>query len=270
MTNVDTTREEPVQKLRSLFDLTGQVAVITGGSRGLGLQMAEALGEFGARTVLVARKEEQLKEAASALEELGVEADIRVCDMTKPGFAQPLVDSILHRHGKIDILVNNAGTSWGAPAASYPAQGWQKVINLNVNALFELTQYVASQVFIGQRKGSIINMASMEAFRGHPASRIGTVAYNTSKGAVVSMTTALAAEWGQYGIRINAIAPGHFPSSMTKGLLETHGDEILNEIPLRKFGNASDLKGATLLLASDAGGHISGQTIIVDGGASAM
>jgi gluconate 5-dehydrogenase len=254
--------------LAGLFDLSGRVAVVTGGSRGLGLQIASALGEFGASLALVARKQADLD---SAVERLGVAGCIAVgvaADLGSPEAASDLAGRVIERFGRIDILVNNAGTTWGAPAEDYPVEGWNKVIALNVTGLFLLTQAVARHAFLRQGKGAVVNVASVEGLLGHHPDRQGTIAYNAAKGAVISMTRALAAEWGPRNVRVNALAPGFFPSRMTKVVLEQHGEECLRQTPLGKLGGDTDLMGAALLLASDAGGHITGQTLVIDGGAS--
>ena len=255
--------------LSGLFDLTGRVAVVTGGSRGLGLQIASALGEFGASLALVARKQADLDAAVEKLTREGRTAVGFVADLGKTSeAAASLTARVMERFGRIDVLVNNAGATWGAPAEEYPLEGWNKVIDLNVTGLFLLTQAVARSAFLKQGKGAVINVASVEGLQGHHPDRPGTIAYNTAKGAVVNMTRALAAEWGPRNIRVNALAPGFFPSKMTKVLLERHGDEVLRETPLGKLGGDTDLMGAAVLFASDAGGHITGQTLVVDGGAN--
>jgi NAD(P)-dependent dehydrogenase (short-subunit alcohol dehydrogenase family) len=255
--------------LTKLFDLTGRVAVVTGGSRGLGLQIASALGEFGASLVLVARKQADLDAAVEKLNSEGQTAVGFVADLgATPEAGSDLTERVMERFGRIDVLVNNAGATWGAPAEDYPLAGWNKVIDLNVTGLFLLTQAVARSAFLKQGKGAVINVASVEGLQGHHPDRPGTIAYNTAKGAVVNMTRALAAEWGPRNIRVNALAPGFFPSKMTKVLLEKHGDEVLRETPLGKLGGDTDLMGAALLFASDAGGHITGQTLVIDGGAN--
>ena len=254
--------------LTGLFDLSGRVAIVTGGSRGLGLQIAHALGEFGAALALVARKKGELDVAVQQLGAAGRKAVGFVADVGVPDEVDRLTAHVLEQFGRIDILVNNAGATWGAPAEDYPLSGWNKVIGLNVTGLFLLTQSVARAAFLKQGKGAVINIASVEGMQGHHPDRVGTIAYNTAKGAVVNMTRALAAEWGPRNIRVNAIAPGFFPSKMTAATLEQHGTEALRHTPLGKLGGDTDLMGAALLLASDAGGHITGQTIVVDGGAS--
>jgi gluconate 5-dehydrogenase len=253
--------------LRTLFDLTGRVALITGGSRGLGLQIAEALGEFGATVVLAARKQAELDEAVAHLAGLGVVAFAIATDLRDADSAQGLTDAVMQRAGRIDILVNNAGMSWGAPAEEHTQAQWTRVMDLNLNALFYLTQAVGKAWMIPNRAGRIINVASVAGLKGNQSGSLGTIAYNTSKGGVVNFTRALAAEWGKYGITVNALAPGWFPSKMTRGTLAQHGDAFAARTPLGKLGGPDDLKGAALLFASDASGHITGQILAVDGGA---
>ena len=259
-----------MDKLHTLFDLTGRVALVTGGSRGLGLQIAEALGEFGATVVLAARKPDELAAAVAHLTALGIAASSIVTDLRTPEAAQALADGVIARHGRIDILVNNAGATWGAPAQDHRPEHWRRVMDVNVDGLFYLTQCVARLAMIPQGAGRIVNIASVAGLKGHHHSGTPTIAYNTSKGAVVMMTRALAAEWGQWGITVNAIAPGWFPSRMTKGTLEAQGDALAERTPLRKLGGPHDLKGAALLFASDAGGHITGQVLAIDGGATVI
>jgi NAD(P)-dependent dehydrogenase (short-subunit alcohol dehydrogenase family) len=254
--------------LTRLFDLTGRVAIVTGGSRGLGLQIASALGEFGASLALVARKQPDLDAAVEQLNTATHPAVGFAANLGTPEAASDLTERVIRHFGRIDILVNNAGTSWGAPAEDYPLDGWNKVIDLNMTGLFLLTQAVARRAFLKQGKGAVVNVASVEGLLGHLPDRPGTVAYSAAKGAVISMTRALAAEWGSRNIRVNALAPGYFPSKMTKVILDKHGDEILRQTPLGKLGGDTDLMGAAVLLASDAGGHITGQTLVIDGGAS--
>lgn len=267
MVDADTHR---AGRLATLFDLSGRIAVVTGGSRGLGFQVAAALAEFGAHVVLVARKQSELDAAVAALRHDGLAADSLAIDLGAEGAAASLVHDIMERHGHIDILVNSAGATWGAPAEDYPDEGWNKVMHLNVTSLFGLIRAVTVAAFLPAGRGSVINIASVEGLGGHHPSMTGTIAYNTAKGALVNMTRALAAEWGPRGIRVNAIAPGYFPSKMTAGTLEQHGDYILGQTPLGKLGGPDDLKGAALLLASDAGGHITGQIVVIDGGASVI
>jgi gluconate 5-dehydrogenase len=258
------------RKIQQLFDLTGQVALVTGGSRGLGLQMAHALGEAGAKIMLSSRKAADLEAAAAQLQAAGIDARWIAADCGKEDDIRRLATETLERMGTIDILVNNAGASWGAPAEDHPLEAWDKVMNLNVRGYFLLSQEVAKRCMIPRRKGRILNVASIAGLAGNP-SEMKTIAYNTSKGAVVNFTRALAGEWGEYGITVNAICPGFFPSKMTYGLLEKMGaDNMAKGAPLRRLGDDEDLKGLALLFASDAGKHITGQWMAVDGGVSAI
>jgi NAD(P)-dependent dehydrogenase (short-subunit alcohol dehydrogenase family) len=252
--------------LKELFDLSGRVALISGGSRGLGLQIAEALGEFGAALALVARKEEELAGAVEHLALQGIAATPITADLSDPAAAETIVARTLAARGRIDILVNNAGAAWGAPAETHPLAAWRRVIDLNLTGTFLLTQAVGRLAMLPARSGRILNVASIEALRGRPAGMPGTIAYATSKGGVISFTCSLAAEWGPHGITVNAIAPGFFPSRMTRGTLERFGADLIARTPLGKLGGAQDLKGAALLFASDAGGHITGQVLAIDGG----
>lgn len=252
------------------FDLKGKTALITGGSRGLGLQLAEALGEQGARLVISSRKSVDLEEARKHLSGLGVDVDYVPADNSKDDDVVRLADEALNKLGRIDILVNNAGATWGAPAEDHPIDAWDKVMNLNIRSIFLLTQRVGKLSMIPNRYGRIINLASIAGLRGNRGAT-QTLAYNTSKGAVVNFTRALAGDWGKYGITVNALAPGFFPSKMTSGIIKALGEDKLAEgVPLRRIGDNEDLKGAALLFASDAGKHITGQILAVDGGSTAV
>ncbi len=255
--------------VKQLFDLTGKVALITGGSRGLGLQMAEALGEMGAKLALTARKADELAEAKAHLEKLGIEAITVASDLSKFDQIPGLVDAVLKHYGKLDILVSNAGATWGSPAENYPDDAWMKVINLNLNGMFFLTREVGKRCFIPQKSGKIIVTASIAGLRGNPP-EMGTIAYNASKGADVNFVRALDSEWGRHNINVNAICPGFFPSKMANGLIDTLGEKIIAGTPLGRIGGPEDLKGLVVLLASEAGRHISGQAIAVDGGSMAF
>jgi len=256
---------------KNLFDLTGKTALITGGSRGLGLQMAEALGSQGAKVLLSARKTDELQQAQAHLQGLGIEAHFVAGDVAKDDDIAALADAAIDKLGHVDILINNAGASWGAPAEDYPAEAWDKVFNLNIRGLFLLTQRVGKRSMIPRKYGRILNIASIAGLRGNPPGPMQTIAYNSSKGALVNFTRALAGEWGKYGITVNALAPGFFPSKMSNGLIKTLGEEaLIGNSPLQRLGDDEDLKGATLLFASDAGKHITGQVLAVDGGYSAV
>lgn len=255
----------------SLFDLSGRVALVTGGSRGLGLQIAEALGDAGAKIMLSARKAPELEEAVAHLQDRGIDARWIAADGAKETDIQRLVDETLQRLGPVDVLVNNAGATWGAPAEDHPIEAWDKVMNLNIRGVFLLTQAIGKRCMIPRRQGRIINIASIAGLGGHLPTIMSTIAYNTSKGAVINFTRALACEWGRYGITVNAIAPGFFPSKMTRGTLEAVGEDTLAaHAPLQRLGDDEDLKGAALLFATRAGKHITGQILAVDGGVSAL
>ena len=256
----------PVQKL---FDLTGRTALVTGGSRGLGLQIAEALGEAGAKILLTSRKAADLEEAAADLQAKGIDTRWVAADASEATQVDKVVAEALQRLGHIDILVNNAGATWGAPAEDHPIEAWDKVMNLNIRSVFLMSQAVGRASMIPRRAGRIINVASIAGLSG--SSRMQYIAYGTSKGAVVNFTRTLAGEWGRHGINVNALAPGFFPSKMTAGTLKAIGAEKLGAMsPLGRIGDDDDLKGAALLFASAAGKHITGQILAVDGGVSAV
>ncbi|MBK4738696.1 SDR family oxidoreductase [Noviherbaspirillum pedocola] len=256
--------------VQALFDLSGRTALVTGGSRGLGLQMAHALGEAGASVMISARKADELEKAAVELRTGGIDVATSVADVSRHADVMALTDAALQAFGHVDILVNNAGTTWGAPAEEFSLEAWDKVMNLNVRGLFLLTREIGKRSMIPRRSGRIINIASVAALGGN-IKLMQAVGYNTSKGAVLTFTRCLAAEWGRYGINVNAIGPGVFPSKMANGMIEQVGAEnVRDNIPLNRMGDDEDLKGPLLLLASDAGKHMSGVFIPVDGGASAV
>jgi len=256
--------------IKKALDLTGKSALITGGSRGLGLQIAEALGEQGASIILSSRKAPDLEQAQKHLAGLGIKADWIAADNSREDDVKRLADEAITKLGKVDILVNNAGATWGAPTEDHPIEAWDKVMNLNIRSLFLLSQQIGKRSMIPNKYGRIINIASIAGLRGSTG-EMQTIAYNTSKGAVVNFTRALAGSWGRYGITVNALAPGFFPSKMTKGIIDMVGVEKLAEgAPLRRIGDEDDLKGAALLFASDAGKHITGQILAIDGGLTAV
>ena len=259
------------RNIKTLFDLTGKKALITGGSRGLGLQIAHSLGEAGATVLISARKQDELDEAVAELKAAGIDASAIAADCGTVEGTTALATAALKQLGDVDILVNNAGASWGAPAEDHPIEAWDKVMNLNIRGIFVLSQAIGKASMIPRKTGSIISVASIAGLAGNPPF-MKTIAYNTSKGAVVNFTRTLAAEWGQYGIRVNAIAPGFFPSKMTKGLMASMGgpDALAKTTPLLRIGDDEDLKGIALLFASDAGKHITGQILAVDGGVSVV
>ena len=255
-------------RVQDLFDLSGKVAIVTGGGSGIGRQMAGALAELGADLVLCARKVERCEAAAAELGELGVRTLALRCDVRRQGEVRAVVERTVADLGGVDVLVNNAGTAWGAPAEDTPLEGWQKVIDVNLTGVFLFSQ-AAGRVMIDRGGGSIVNIASVAALRGSPPGPMDAIAYNASKGGVLSFTRDLAQKWAQHGIRVNAIAPGWFPSELSEVVLERGGERLLEAIPLRRFGGPDDLKGAVAYLASAASAYVTGQTLIVDGGQTA-
>ena len=255
-------------KTLELLSLKGKIALVTGGSRGLGLQMAEALGEMGAKVAITARKKDELDEAVSHLKKISIDAKAYVCDIGKREQINPLADAVLKDLGKVDILVNNAGATWGAPAEDHPLDAWDKLVNVNLTGAFLLSQQIAKRSMIPARWGRIINTASVAGITASDPRVVRTVAYNATKHGLVGLTRQLAAEWGAYGITVNAICPGFFPSKMTKATLGKDLQLILDTTPTGRVGNDEDLKGLVVLLASEASRHITGQAIAVDGGAT--
>lgn len=253
--------------VRQLFDLSGRVAIVTGGSVGLGRQIAEALAEMGANLVLCARKKERCEQAAEELKKLGVDAVALACDVKNPVNIQDVVNAAVGRFGRIDILVNNAGTSWGAPVEDMRLEHWNKVIETNLTGTFLCSQAVG-KIMQQQKRGKIINMASVAGLNG-ASTDLQAIGYHASKGGVISFTKDLACKWATHNIQVNAIAPGWFPTHMSEWVLEHHKQAFLDRIPLRRFGGADDLKGAAVLLASDASAYITGHVLVVDGGQSA-
>jgi gluconate 5-dehydrogenase len=252
--------------LRDLFELGGKVALVTGGSRGLGLQIAKGLGEMGAKIAISARKAGELEEAKAELKKLGIDAFTQPNDLSKQGEIPSLVEAVVKHYGAINILVNNAGATWGAKAEEHPIEAWNKVMTLNAGSVFALSQAVANRCFIPQRAGSIIVIASTAALRA--GMQMKAAAYYSSKAAALHLTRALAVEWGKYNIRVNAICPGFFPSKMANSLIATILPEVIAHTPLGRIGSETDLQGAAVYLASDASRFVTGQYIAVDGGAS--
>ena len=253
--------------VRKLLELGGRAALVTGGSRGLGLQLAEALGEMGARVAITARKKDELDEAVSRLRQSNIDATAFVCDIGRREAIPGLVEAAIAKLGKLDILVNNAGATWGAPAEDHPLEAWDKLVSVNMTGAFLLSQALAKKCMIPARWGRIVNVASVAGLLGQDPRLAPTAAYTATKHGVIGLTRQLAAEWGVHGITVNAICPGFFPSKMTKAVLATVGEKIRDLTPTRRLGNDEDLKGLVVLLASEASRHITGQAIAVDGGA---
>ena len=251
-----------------LFDLSGRVAIVTGGGRGIGRQMATALAELGADVVVCSRKLDNCEEAAAELSAFGVRALGLACDARDPTAVEAVVRRTVEALGRIDILVNNAGATWGAAPEDVPLESWSKVLEVNLTGVFVFCQ-TAGRVMIAQGAGRIVNVASIAGLRGFPADVVDAIPYSASKGGVIALTRDLACKWARHGIRVNALAPGWFPSDMSSGVLDERGDAIVDRIPLRRLGGPDDLKGAVAFLASRASDFVTGQTLIVDGGESA-
>lgn len=250
--------------IRELFDLSGKTAIVTGGSRGLGREMAEALAEAGASLMLCARRAEWLDETLKEFHKRGFCAEGKLCDAAKAGDVQSVVDETLEKFGKIDILVNNAGISWGATAEEMPLDKWQKVLDVNLTGCFLFAQAVGGEM-LKRESGSIINIASIS---GITSSANGPfyAGYAASKAGLIGLTRELAANWGRKGIRVNAIAPGFFHSRLADAVIDIYERSIQETNAIPRIGREGELKGAALFLASDASSYITGQTIVVDGG----
>jgi gluconate 5-dehydrogenase len=250
--------------------LDGKVALVTGGSRGLGLQIAHALGEAGASVAITARKEEGLAHAVKELEESGIRAMSVRCDISRNAEVEAAVGQVLDRFEHIDILVNNAGATWGAPFEEMPLEAWDKVIRTNVDGTYFVSRSVGIHMIHRGQGGRIINIASVAGLRGTEPSVMPTLPYNTSKGAVVNFTRALAATLAEHQITVNCICPGFFPTRMSQGVLAKIGAEVIARTPLKRLGGDQDLKGIAVLFASPASSYITGQVIAVDGGSTAI
>jgi gluconate 5-dehydrogenase len=254
-------------KVNRLFDLAGRVVIVTGGSIGLGRQMAEGLAQMGANLVLCARKKERCVQASEELQRLGVQVLALGCDVKEPVSIQGVVDNTVKQFGRIDILINNAGTSWGTPVESMTLEQWNKVIQTNLTGTFLFSQAVG-KIMIAQRRGKIINIASVAGLRGSPPN-FSAIGYSASKAGVIMFTKDLACKWGMHNIQVNAIAPGWFPTDMSEKVIERNKEALLAGIPLGRFGGPNDLKGAAIFLASDASDFVTGHILVVDGGQSA-
>lgn len=252
-----------------LFKLDGKTAIVTGGGRGLGAQIAEGFAEAGANVVLCSRKVEACEETAARLRGKGTKALALACDVTNPEQVAEVVRRAVREFGTIDIVVNNSGASWGAPVSEMPLEAWNKVMETNVTGTFLMSQ-AAGAVMRENGGGKIINIASVAGLGGTDPRFLDAIGYNTSKGAIITFTKDLAAKWGADNIQVNALAPGFFPTKMAKVVIEQGGEHILDRTPLGRFGSDEDLKGAALFLASKASDYVTGDILMVDGGMHAV
>jgi len=244
--------------------------LITGTSRGIGLETALAFARAGHTVFATMRNPSASPELTETAVREQLTISIYSMDVDSDSSVSSAIAAIRSDHGPIDILVNNAGTSWGAATAEHTLDAWNKVMTLNVTAIFVASQEVGKRCMLPRRKGKVINIASVQGLSGGYPEGTPTIAYNASKGAVVNMTRMLANEWAAYDINVNAIAPGYFETKMTKYIMENQHDQTANMAPLKRTGGPEDLKGVTALLASDACAFITGQTIAVDGGLTAV
>ena len=249
----------------NLFDLSGKVAIVTGGGSGIGRQMAHGLADAGAELVLCARKVERCEEAAS---EMPTRALALPCNVSDPDSVHAMVARTVHEFGRVDILVNNAGTVWGAAPEDIPLEGWQKVVNVNLTGVFLCAQSAGRAMIERGKGGKIVNIASVAGLHGAPAETVNALPYHATKGGVIALTRDLAWKWARHGINVNAIAPGWFPSDMANFVIE-RSPELAQRIPMGRFGGPEDLKGVVVFLASRASDYVTGHTLVVDGGQSA-
>lgn len=250
--------------IKELFDLSGRVAIVTGGSRGLGREMAEGLAEAGASLMLCARREQWLTPTVNELRERGFRVEGMTCDVCDAVQVQAVIDATMAAYGRLDILVNNAGVSWGERPESMPLDKWQKVIDINLTGAFLFAQ-AAGREMLKREYGRIINISSVSGLQSSPDGP-HYVGYAASKAGLFGLTRELAATWGRQGIRVNAIAPGFFHSRLADTVIE-HAEPALKALnPIPRVGDAGELKGVAVFLASDASNYITGQVIAVDGG----
>jgi NAD(P)-dependent dehydrogenase (short-subunit alcohol dehydrogenase family) len=247
------------------FDFSNEVALITGGSRGLGLEIAQAFGAAGATVVITARREQWLGEAKQMLIDQGITVHAFICDVADLASVEHTVQQTLDVCGKIDVLVNNAGLTWGAPAETMPLEKWHQVIEANITGTFLMSQCVGRHM-LEHQKGAIVNIASIAGLGGGQRNTIG---YNTSKAAIINMTRSLALEWGARNVRVSAVAPAMFRTRMTEAILQRSEAAIAAATPMKRIGQPGELAPCVLFLASESAGYITGQVLAIDGGKTA-
>ncbi|WP_312471194.1 SDR family oxidoreductase [Neobacillus sp.] len=255
-------------KIQELFSLKGKTAIVTGGGRGIGQQIAVAYAEAGANVVVCSRNLDACQQFSDALKAHGVSSLAFKCDVSNPDDIQHVVDDTVKEFGSIDILVNNSGTSWGAPALEMPVDKWDKVMDINLKAVFLFSQAVG-KIMVEQRSGKIINIASIAGMGGQDPFIMDAIGYAVSKGAVITLTKDLAVKLAPHNVHVNAIAPGFFPTKMAKAILDYSGEKILERTPAGRFGSDNDMKGPALFLASAASDYVFGHVLVVDGGTTA-
>ena len=253
-----------MRSLTDLFDLSGRVAIVTGGSRGLGEEMAEGLAEAGASLMICARREQWLAPTLASFRARHFIAEGMVCDVADPQQVQAVVDRTIAAYGKIDILINNAGIAWAAEPEAMPLDKWQKVIDTNLTGTFLFSQ-AAGREMLKRRSGCIINIASIAGMVGS-VSTSHWAGYAASKAGIVGLTRELASTWARSGVRVNAIAPGYFHSRLADPAIVHAEPQIKATSPIPRVGDPGELKGVAVFLAADASSYITGQTIVVDGG----
>lgn len=260
-----------MRTLAQLFDLRGRVALVTGGGRGLGEQIARGLAAAGASVAVASRKREACEAVAAELaSEYGARTLALRLDVTSEDEVRAALDETEREVGAVDLLVNNSGTSWGAPAAEMPTAAWERVMATNSTGAFLCSREVGSRLITRGAPGAILNVASVAGLKGTPPELLDAVGYSASKGALIAMTRDLAVKWARHGIRVNAVAPGFFPTRMTAGLLAEAEDAIARAVPLGRLGGDDELLGAALFLLSPAAGYVTGQVLGVDGGLGAL
>ncbi len=260
---------EPVPTVRELYDLSGKVALVTGSSRGIGLEIAEGLGEAGAHLVITARHEESLRQAEAALRQRGFDVLALTGSVAEPRDVERWLQATLERYGRIDILVNNAGVSWGAPTLEMPFERWRQVMATNLDGTWLLSQAVCRRMVEQGGGGRIINMGSIAGLAGGRPDELSAIGYSASKAGVLGLTRTLATHMAPHGILVNAICPGFFPTRMTQGILAQAEGVIAARTPLGRVGRSGELKGVAVFLAAPASSYITGQAIAVDGGTTA-